>query len=91
MSIRRAEHNNNEIERCRTELQTLGRPRHPSQPYTIDTLTEYIDQLAVYVQSTRKGTEEKEDAIAELLDATRALINLTKRMRPAAGASSGCG
>ena len=90
MSSRRAEHDD-EIERCRTELRTLGRPRHPSEPYTIDTLTEYIDQLAVYVQSTRKGTEEKEDAIAELLDATRALINLTKRMRPAAGASSGCG
>ena len=90
MSSRRAEHDD-EIERCRTELLTLGRPLHPSEPYTIDALTEYIDQLAVYVQSTRKGTEEKEDAIAELLDATRALINLTKRMRPAAGASSGCG
>ena len=90
MSSRRAEHDD-EIERCRTELRTLGRPRHPSKPYTIDTLTEYIDQLAVYVQSTRKGTEEKEEAVAELLDATRALINLTKRMRPAAGASSGCG
>ena len=90
MSIRRAEHNNDEIERYRTELQTLGRPRHPSKPYTIDALTDYIEQLTKYMQSTQKGTEEKEDAIAELIEANHTLIHFVRRMpkQPAAGSSS---
>ena len=95
MSSRRAEHDD-EIERCRTELQSLGRPRrprHPSEPYTVDALTDYIEQLTKYMQSTRKGTEEKEDAIAELIEANRTLIHFVRRMpkQPAAGPSAGCG
>jgi hypothetical protein len=92
MASRRAEHDD-EIERCRTELRTLGRPRHPSQPYTVDALTDYIEQLTKYMQSTRKGTEEKEDAIAELIEANRTLIHFVRRMpkQPAAGPSAGCG
>ena len=95
MSSRRAEHHD-EIERCRTELQSLGRPRrprHPSEPYTVDALTDYIEQLTKYMQSTRKGTEEKEDAIAELIEANRTLIHFVRRMpkQPAAGPSAGCG
>ena len=92
MSSRRAEHDD-EIERCRTELQSLGRPRHPSQPYTVDALTDYIEQLTTYMQSTRKGTEENVDAVNDLIEATHTLIHFVRHMpkQPAAGASSGCG
>lgn len=69
------------------------RPVRPAQPYTFDALTDYVENLTTYMQSTKKGTMEKEEAIQELCEANAIYVDFIRRMpkRPVAPSASGAG